>query len=84
MQTDEIITRLTGIFRALFENDTLQLTPETSPEEIRGWDSMANVTLLIEIEHEFKIRIKPAQMEAMQNVGDLVELIKRLYLPAAS
>ena len=84
MQPDEIISRLTSIFQSLFESKSIRLTPETSPRDIKDWDSMANVTLAIEIEQAFNIRIKPAQMEAIQNVGDLMAIIARQLQPAAS
>lgn len=84
MQNDDIIERLTKIFRNLFENSSLCLSPETSAKDVKGWDSMANIMLAIEIEHEFRVRIKPAEMEAMRNVGELTDLIKQHQQPAIS
>ena len=43
MRDEEIIARLTDIFQVLFENNAIRLTPKTTPKEIRGWDSMANL-----------------------------------------
>jgi acyl carrier protein len=83
MRDEEIIARLTDIFQVLFENNAIRLTLKTTPKEIRGWDSMANITLAMEVEQEFKIRIKPAEMASVGDVGDLAGLIQR-HLPSVS
>lgn len=84
MPDEEIIARLTDIFQVVFMNNAIRLTVNTSPRDIRGWDSMANITLALEIEDAFKIRIKPAEMEAIENVGDLAALVKRHAVPTIS
>ena len=77
MENNKLIANLQKTMQALFGNDAIHLTPATTPGDIKGWDSMANVTLAVEIENEFKIRIKPAEMEAIRDVGDLMSLIER-------
>ena len=84
MNDDEILANLEDVFRNVFENDAIILTPHTTKEEIPGWDSMSNITLVIEIEHCFGIKIKNAETEALQDVGALIALVKSHMAPAVS
>lgn len=72
----EILPLLTEMFRNVFDNPALNVLPETTADDIPEWDSMAQVTLAVEIEHCFHVKIKSAEMEELRNVRDLIRLIK--------
>jgi acyl carrier protein len=74
--SNTILATLTDICRDVFADPTLVLHPETTAEDIPAWDSMSQVTLTVEIEHRFNIKIKSAEMEQLHVVGELVESIK--------
>jgi acyl carrier protein len=76
MTQTELLSKLTEIFRDIFEDPDLSLTPETTADMIPQWDSMSQVTLAVEIEHRFDIRLKAAEMEQMRSVSELVALIE--------
>lgn len=76
MTDEEILDRLTDIFRYVFDYDGGILTPQITSDDIEAWDSMSNITLAIEVEHRFMIKIKIADMEGLKNVKDLVALVK--------
>jgi len=79
----ELLSKLTEIFRDIFEDPGLELTPETTAEMIPQWDSMSQVTLAVEIEQRFGIKLKAAEMEQMRSVTYLMGLIEsRLPAPA--
>lgn len=71
-----ILANLTDLFRDVFSDPTIVLHPGTTAEDIPAWDSMSQVTLTVELEHRFDIKIKSAEMEQLRVVGDLVDLIK--------
>lgn len=50
--------------------------PETTADDIAGWDSMSQVRLAVEVEHRFTIKIKSAKMEEMRSVRGLLALIR--------
>jgi acyl carrier protein len=81
---DSILHTLTELFREVFADPTITLRPETTADDIPAWDSMAQVTLTVEIEHRFKIKIKSAEMEKLRVVGELVELIESRVAQAAA
>ena len=72
----DIYERLTAIFREIFEEPTLVLTAETTEADIAGWDSFSNTSLIAAIEQKFGIRFRTAELQALQSVGNFVEIIR--------
>jgi acyl carrier protein len=77
MQQQEIYTRLTKIFRDVFDDESLVATPEMTATDVAEWDSVNHITLVVAIEEEFGIKFKTAELEKMKNVGQMVEGIER-------
>jgi acyl carrier protein len=75
MQSAEIYAQLTTIFRDLFEDDTLILTPSLSAADVPEWDSFNHINLIVAIESRFKIKFQTAELEQLHTVGHLVSLI---------
>ena len=76
MTEQEIFRELTAVFRDVFDDDTIALQPETTADDIDGWDSQAHVTLVVATEMRFGIKFRTAELEALHNVGDFVRLIQ--------
>lgn len=72
---DDIYQELTEIFRYVFEQGDLTVTPEMSAPDVEGWDSLANVQLFLSIENAFGIRFSTGELSGIENVGQLVESI---------
>lgn len=66
---------LTEVFRDVFDDDALEIRPETAAVDVPGWDSQANITLLVATEMRFGVRFRTVEIEALRNVADLVGLI---------
>ena len=76
MTDNEILLRLTGIFRDVFDDPAIVLDLDTTADDVPGWDSMSQVTLAIEIEHSLSVKFRAAEMEALCSIRQLVELIR--------
>ncbi|MBU6424796.1 MAG: acyl carrier protein [Rhodospirillales bacterium] len=76
MTDDDILQRLIEIFRHVFDSDDLVLKPDMTSDDIEGWDSMSTITLAMEIERRFRIKIKMADMESLKSVKELMALIQ--------
>ena len=76
MASQEIYKQLTEIFRDLFDDDTIVLTPETTAADIEGWDSFNHINLIVATEARFGIKFRTAELEGLHNVGHLVRLIQ--------
>jgi acyl carrier protein len=62
---------LNGIFRSVFDDDTLVIKPEMSANDIDGWDSLSHVNLILAVEQAFKIRFTQKELLGFKNIGDL-------------
>jgi acyl carrier protein len=72
---NEILVRLTAIVQDCFDDDELVVTPELSAPDVDGWDSLANVRLMLAVERAFKVKFTAAEIGSFKNVGDLVQAI---------
>ena len=77
MTDAEIYEVLTNVFRQVLEDDTLELTPETTAGDVDGWDSMNHIFIVVELEKRFGIKFQAAEMEELKNISELVMLIKQ-------
>ena len=77
MDTASIYRQLTEIFRDVFDDDSIVLTPETTAADIHDWDSANHVNLIVAIEVRMKIKFKTVEVESLHNVGHLVSLIEQ-------
>jgi acyl carrier protein len=69
------LARLNEVFQSVFDEDDLEVSPETTAEDVEGWDSLMHVTLMIRVEKTFGVKFTSAQVAGLENVGQLVELI---------
>ena len=75
MSRDEILREIAEIMRDVFDEDDLQVSPETSAEDVEEWDSLSHVRLIVAIERKFGFKFKNSEIEGLKNVGDLVNTV---------
>ena len=76
MTEAETYAELTGVFREVFDDETLTIRPETTANDISDWDSQANITLIVAAEQRFGISFRTAEIESLRNIGEFVRLIQ--------
>lgn len=76
MDEPQIYARLALIFEDVFDEDSIPVTSELSAKDVDGWDSLAHIRLILTIERAFKIKFSTSEIGRLQNVGELVTLIK--------
>lgn len=72
----ETLGRLADVFREVFDDDEVVLTPQTTAADVDGWDSLMHVTLIVSVEKEFGVRFSSSEVAMLQAVGELVGLIE--------
>ena len=75
--SEQCETMLGEIFRDFFDDDSLVLRPDMTARDVDGWDSLAHVRLLLNIERKFQIKFSAPEVGGLQSVGELVSLIAR-------
>lgn len=73
----DITERLTKVFRTVFDDESIVLSPEMTADEVDGWDSLSHINLLIAIELEFGIEFKQNEIQSFANVGELMQCIEK-------
>ena len=69
------IEDLSEVFKAVFDDDELDITEESSANDVEGWDSMTHVLLLSAIEEQFGIEFNQKEVRKFQTVGDLLDSV---------
>jgi acyl carrier protein len=72
MTDDEIYQKLTSIFREVFDDDSIVPAALMTAQDIAGWDSLANIRMIVAVEEALGIRFSTAEITSHQNVGDFV------------
>ena len=75
MTKNEILEKLEGIFRDIFDEENLKISNETTAENIEDRDSLAHINLVMAIEKEFNVKFALGELQSLKNVGEMVELI---------
>ena len=53
--------------------DELELTDETSANDIEEWDSLSHIQLIVAIEKAFRIKFTSLEIMKWRNVGEMVD-----------
>ncbi|MBF0361086.1 MAG: acyl carrier protein [Oligoflexia bacterium] len=71
-----LIEQLNSIFCNVFKNPNLQISPETSANDIDGWDSLTHFKLILAVENNFNVSFNTRELMELKNVGCLIQLIE--------
>ena len=72
---NEIYERLNDIFRDVFDDDSLSVTPATTAAAIEDWDSLSHITRMAAVEDEFRMKFSMKEVVEMKNVGEMGTII---------
>ncbi len=75
MDSKIIYERLNKVFRNVFEDDSIVVTPKTTENDIENWDSLEHMTLIAAVEREFKMKFKMGEIASMKNVGEMAGIV---------
>jgi acyl carrier protein len=77
MQQTATYEKLTAVFRDVFFEDDLQLTPETTADDVDGWDSLTHIRLILAVSKAFGVKFSATEVGNLKNVGEFVTLIEK-------
>jgi acyl carrier protein len=77
LSTNEIMEQNNNIFRDVLENDEINLTSETTADDIEEWDSLTHIQVIVALEKHYKIRFSTSEITSYKNVGELCESIQK-------
>ena len=74
---NDVMEKLTGIFREVFDNPDITITRETTADDIEEWDSMTHMNLILMVELKFEIEFNQRDVMGFDDVGDLADAITK-------
>ena len=75
MTRGEVFKKLNVIFRNNFDDEDIVLSDETSSADIEDWDSLEQINLVVAIQDEFNVKFNIDEVNAIKNVGGMVDFI---------
>lgn len=76
MGSKEIFESINNIFLEVFDDENIELTRESSSNDIEDWDSLNHIQLIVAIEKFFKLRLTILEIESWKNVGEMCDAIE--------
>lgn len=76
MERNEILEKLTLIFRTTFNDSELVLNDEMNASDVENWDSLTNMLMISEVESQFGIRFKLKELNQLKSVGDIASFLE--------
>ena len=67
---------LTEVFRQVFDDPEIVLSPEMTADDVEGWDSLSHINLIVAVVSRFNIRFKQKEVLSFKNVGDLSQCVE--------
>jgi len=84
MTDGEIYEQLTEIIRDVLMDFDLVLRPDLTAKEVDGWDSYKMIEIIVAVESQFGLKVKSRELDDLENVGDLVALIRKAKSAAST
>jgi acyl carrier protein len=73
----DVLSRVTDVFREVFDDEELTVARETTAADVSGWDSLMHVRLVLALEKAFGVRFSSSEVASLANVGELVDVLDR-------
>ena len=75
MTKNNVLLKLTNIFREIFNDREIVINSKMTAQDIDNWDSLTHMLLISKIEEEFEIKFKLKELNNLNNVGNLANII---------
>lgn len=75
MNIEQIMQRISRIINETFET-SYTIDASTNANDIEEWDSISHISLITNIEKDFRIRLALGELQDLKNVGEMAQLIQ--------
>ena len=73
----DILNRVQDVLRDVLQQPDLVVTRDSSAADVKGWDSLAHVEFIWNVQQEFSVRFALGELQDLKNVGHLVDLVAK-------
>jgi acyl carrier protein len=79
MKEQDVMNRIRSIVQSEFGDPGLQVDEYTTAVMVPGWDSQAQIRILMAVEEAFEVQFSSREMDRFKKVGDLVAAVCRYF-----
>ena len=76
MTYNHILPEIENIFRDVLDDNDINLSEETTANDVDGWDSLTHIQIIVAIERFFKIKFSSKEILSWKNVGEMAVAIQ--------
>ena len=77
MDKMEILKKIEEIVKEVLDLKEINLKLDSTAETIEGWDSLAHINIIGQIENEFKVHFSLNDMAEFSTMGKIIEAIQK-------
>lgn len=75
MEREKVFEKVAEIICEVLDAEDLELTEETTANDVEDWDSLSHLSIVNEIETEFKIKFTLAEVQGSKNIGEFINAL---------
>jgi acyl carrier protein len=75
MERNEIVEKITVIFRDVFSDSNIVINDEMTANDVENWNSLTHMLMITKVEEEFGVKFKLKELNRLRQVGDIVDLL---------
>lgn len=76
MDRHVILLQIQSVIRQALKQQDITLTEQTTAKDIRGWDSLTHMAVMVAIEQHFECKFSFMEMINMDNVGSMIDCLQ--------
>ena len=73
---NQLLNQLTQVFREVFDDYNLVLSPFTTSDDIEEWDSLNQIKIILACEKSFGIKLNARDINTLENVGAMLDYLQ--------
>jgi len=73
----KLLQDLSAIFTDIIDEGEVNLTMQSTADDVEGWDSLNHVQILAAVEKKYGFRFTLTEIQVFKTVGDLVQAIQK-------
>lgn len=75
MTAAEALAIMAPVIRDVLDRPDLEVTPALTARDVAEWDSLANITIVIEVERAFAIKFTSDELASFADVGAMAAAV---------
>lgn len=76
MEKQEIVEKITGIFREVFSDNNIVINDEMTANDVENWDSLTHMLMITKVEETFGVKFKLKELNKLKQVGDIISVLE--------